>query len=130
MSSRLVFPKGRTWAAQGAPLSRRRWPTLRAGSVCWGWDRQRSLSTAPRQPSAQNIYFCAARPWRRPEAAAQYGGWLVLLHALPGAGTRHKDSQRQGMLTRVWQKQGRLLTRETKRNKTTRCLLVCPLPTM
>lgn len=38
MSSRLVFPKGRTWAAQGAPLSRRRWPTLRAGSVCWGWD--------------------------------------------------------------------------------------------
>lgn len=38
VSSRLVFPKGRTWAAQGAPLSRRRWPTLRAGSVCWGWD--------------------------------------------------------------------------------------------
>lgn len=37
MSSRLVFPKGRTWAAQGAPLRGRRWLTLRAGSVCWGW---------------------------------------------------------------------------------------------
>lgn len=98
--------KGQCWGhpSEGAGGSR-----LGQAACAGAGPRQRCLSTAP-------IYFCEPWPWRSPEAAAQHGGRLGLLHALPDAGTRPKAGRRQGMRTRVWQQRGRLLTQ--KRNKT------------
>lgn len=77
--------KGQCWGhpSEGAGGSR-----LGQAACAGAGPRQRCLSTAP-------IYFCEPWPWRSPEAAAQHGGRLGLLHALPDAGTRPKAGARE-----------------------------------